>query len=98
MLSDGSKLVTPPEPTGDCSISQGDSIKILCSFCSSKLLTTSSLCSSKSQTCNLVGRTGIGQRLFGSRVRKDIVERAAQLDVAVANKLAWLRSQEDELA
>ncbi|KAH8493958.1 hypothetical protein H0E87_020646 [Populus deltoides] len=31
-----------------------------------------------------------------TRKRKEIVERAAQLDVVVANKLARLRSQEDE--
>lgn len=31
-----------------------------------------------------------------SRKRKDIVERAAQLNVAITNKNARLRSQEDE--
>ncbi|XP_034691991.1 60S ribosomal protein L32-1-like isoform X1 [Vitis riparia] len=33
---------------------------------------------------------------ISTRKRKDIVERAAQLDVVVTNKLARLRSQEDE--
>lgn len=33
-----------------------------------------------------------------TRKRKEIVERAAQLDVVVTNKLARLRSQEDEWA
>lgn len=33
---------------------------------------------------------------ISTRKRKEIVERAAQLDVVVTNKLARLRSQEDE--
>lgn len=33
---------------------------------------------------------------ISTRKRKDIVDRAAQLDVVVTNKLARLRSQEDE--
>lgn len=45
------KLISPPDPTGDWSISQGDFIKILCLFCSSgKLLTTGSFSSSKNHT------------------------------------------------
>lgn len=35
---------------------------------------------------------------ISTRKRKEIVERAAQLDVVVTNKLARLRSQEDEWA
>ena len=33
---------------------------------------------------------------ISTRKRKEIVERAAELDVVVTNKLARLRSQEDE--
>jgi len=51
MLCNESKLITPPEPTGDWSISHGDFIKILCLFCSSsELLTTGSFSSSRNQT------------------------------------------------
>ncbi|WVZ26334.1 hypothetical protein V8G54_004878 [Vigna mungo] len=45
------KLISPPDPTGDWSISQGDFIKILYLFCpSGKLLTTGSFSSSKNHT------------------------------------------------
>lgn len=51
LLFDESELTTPPEPTGDWSISQGDFIKIFCLLCSSlELLTTGSFSSSKNQT------------------------------------------------
>lgn len=52
MLLDDSKLMTPPDPTGVWSISQGDFIKILFLLCSpSEELTTGNFSSSKSQTC-----------------------------------------------
>lgn len=45
------KLISPPDPTGDWSISQGDFIKILYLFCPlGKLLITGSFSSSKNHT------------------------------------------------
>lgn len=52
MLCDESKLITPPDPTGDWSISQGVLIRILCwPFSSTELLTTGNFSSSKVNTC-----------------------------------------------
>lgn len=55
MLCFENKLINPPDPTGDWSISQGDFIKILHLFCpSGKLLITGSFSSSKNHTCKRV--------------------------------------------